>query len=182
VFTALRRGASLDFLIDNKLVHSVEFGGEMGAVGFAPRKGTMRIYAFGASEMHPHKVGETWKGWTGRAASKPITVDIAAGRQADRPAHESLSAYQGGERNWFNAVSPIVRSTNGIPDLIRELSCTDAKHRDLANEVLRQVYSDVHPQSPTTPTNSAAWTTWWEQAGKTNSAQQLWHNFDSHYQ
>jgi hypothetical protein len=128
------------------------------------------------------KVGETWKGWTGRAASKPISVDIAAGRQADRPAHESLSAYQGGDRNWFNAVSPIVRSTNGIPDLIRELSCPDAKHRDLANEVLRQVYSDVHPQSPTTPTNSAAWTAWWEQAGKTNSAQQLWHNFDSHYQ
>jgi hypothetical protein len=53
VFTALRRGASLDFLIDNKLVHSVEFGGEMGAVGFAPRKGTIRIYAFGASQMWP---------------------------------------------------------------------------------------------------------------------------------
>jgi hypothetical protein len=106
---------------------------------------------------------------------------LASAEQAHRPAHEWLSVYQAGKTNWFGAVGPIVRSTNGVSDLIRELSCADGKHRELASSVLRQVYSDAYPQDPTTPTNSVAWTKWWQQAGKTNSAQRLWHNFDSHY-
>jgi hypothetical protein len=54
ILTALRRGSMFDFLVDQKLVHSVQFDREIGSVGFAPRKGTMRIYAFGVSEMYPH--------------------------------------------------------------------------------------------------------------------------------
>ena len=53
IFTALRRGSLLDFLIDQKLVLSVQFDGKIGTVGFAPGQGTMRIYAFGAYEMYP---------------------------------------------------------------------------------------------------------------------------------
>ena len=70
---------------------------------------------------------------------------------------------------------------DGVPDLIRELSCADAEHRELAGVVLRQLYSDRYPQDPSTPTNSAGWSQWWEQTGKTNKVQTLWHNFDSHY-
>ena len=121
-----------------------------------------------------------------RPGSELITYGIAfsitaSGGQADRPAHHWLSVYQAGKTNWFGAVWPILNSTNGVPDLIRELSCTEAKHREQANSVLRLVYSTGYPLDPMTPTNSVAWTKWWEQAGKTNSVQRLWHNFDSHY-
>jgi hypothetical protein len=61
VFTARRRGSALDFLIDNQLVHGVEFDGPIGAVGFAPHKGTMRIFAFGAYEMPPRNVSKAPK-------------------------------------------------------------------------------------------------------------------------
>jgi hypothetical protein len=100
----------------------------------------------------------------------------------DRPAHERLSVYEAGSTNWFGTVWPIVNSTNGIPDLIRELSCADGRHREFATSVLRQVYSHGISQDPRSPPNSAAWWAWWEQAGKTNTVQRLWHNFDSHYQ
>jgi hypothetical protein len=111
-----------------------------------------------------------------------LTIPVmASGGQADRPGHEGLSVFQAGKTNWFSAVWPIINSTNGVPDLIRELSCPDGKHRELASSVLRQVYSDAHPQDPATPTNAVAWTKWWKLAGRTNSAQRLWHNFDSHY-
>ncbi len=111
-----------------------------------------------------------------------VTCFITAfGGQTDRPAHHWLSVYQAGKTNWFNAVWPIVNSTNGVPDLIRELSCTDAKHREYANSVLGLIYSPGHPPAPTTPTNALGWTKWWERTGKTNSPQRLWHNFDSHY-
>jgi hypothetical protein len=110
-----------------------------------------------------------------------FATGVALGGQADRPAHEWLSVYQARKTNWFGAVWPIVRSTNGVPDLIRELSCPDAKHRELAWSLLRQVHSDAQFKDATAPTNSVAWTKWWEQTGRTNSAQRLWHNFDSHY-
>ena len=110
-----------------------------------------------------------------------IISPLAYGGQEDRPAHKWLSVYQSGKTNWFPAVALIVHSTNGVPDFIRELSCADAKHRELAGVVLRELYSDRHPQDPSTPTNSAGWSKWWEQAGKANKVQTLWHNFDSHY-
>jgi hypothetical protein len=106
---------------------------------------------------------------------------IAADGQADRPAHQWFSVYQSGKTNWFNAVAPIVQATNGIPDLIRELSCGDDRHRDLAGQVLRGVYSEGPRLVPGIPTNAAAWSAWWEKNGRTNSVQTLWHNFDSHY-
>jgi hypothetical protein len=58
VFRALRRESMFDFLVDQKLVLSVQFDRETGSVGFAPRKGTMRIYAFGASELYPHNAAD----------------------------------------------------------------------------------------------------------------------------
>jgi hypothetical protein len=51
MFEALRRGSLFDFLVDQKLVLSVQFDREIGAVGFTPGKGTLRIYAFGAYEF-----------------------------------------------------------------------------------------------------------------------------------
>ena len=110
-----------------------------------------------------------------------IISPLAYGGQEDRPAHQWLSVYQSGKTNWFPAVALIVHATNGVPDLIRELSCADAKHRELAGVVLSELYSDRYPQDPSTPTNSAGWSKWWEQSGKTNKVQTLWHNFDSHY-
>jgi hypothetical protein len=110
-----------------------------------------------------------------------FAAGVALGGQADRPAHEWLSLYQAGKTNWFSAVRPIVQSTNGVPELIRELSCAEGKHRELASSLLRQVYSDAQFKDATAPTNSVAWTKWWEQTGRTNSVERLWHNFDSHY-
>jgi len=123
-------------------------------------------------------VGEEEKAWP----LLPPPAGVALGGQADRPAHEWLSAYQARKTNWFGAVRPIVRSTNGVPDLIRELSCPDAKHRELACALLGEVHSDAQCKDATAPTNSVAWIKWWEQTGRTNSAERLWHNFDSHYQ
>ena len=53
VFSAERRGSLLDFFIDDKLIQTVQYDEEIGAIGFEPKKATMRIYAFGAEEMYP---------------------------------------------------------------------------------------------------------------------------------
>ena len=52
-FVAEHRGDQIDFFIDDKLVQTVRYGGEMGSVGFAPKKGVMRLRSFGASQMWP---------------------------------------------------------------------------------------------------------------------------------
>jgi hypothetical protein len=46
-------GKLLDFLIDGKLIQTVEFAGDLGQVGFMPKKATLRIRAFGGSQMWP---------------------------------------------------------------------------------------------------------------------------------
>ena len=53
VFGAERRGSLLDFFIDDKLIQTVQYDEEIGAIGFEPKKATMRIYGFGAEEMYP---------------------------------------------------------------------------------------------------------------------------------
>ncbi len=53
LFRAERRESLIDFLIGDRLVHSVQYGGEMGIVGFASKEGTIRIRSFGVSQMWP---------------------------------------------------------------------------------------------------------------------------------
>jgi serine/threonine protein kinase len=53
LFVAKRRGPLIDFLINDKLVYSVQYEGEIGTVGFAPRRGAIRIRSFGVSQMWP---------------------------------------------------------------------------------------------------------------------------------
>jgi hypothetical protein len=53
LFSARPRGSLIDFLMNEKLVHSVQYEGEMGTVGFVPRKGAIRIRSFGVSQMWP---------------------------------------------------------------------------------------------------------------------------------
>ena len=61
VFSAERRASLLDFFIDDKLVQTVQYDGEIGAIGFEPKKATMRIYAFGAEEMYPESAPKAAK-------------------------------------------------------------------------------------------------------------------------
>ncbi len=61
-FSAEHRGDQLDFFIDDKLVQTVRYDGEMGSVGFAPKKGVMHLRSFGASQM-----------WTWPPAGPPQT-------------------------------------------------------------------------------------------------------------
>jgi hypothetical protein len=61
VFRAERRGSLLDFFIDDKLIQTVQYDEEIGAIGFEPKKATMRIYGFGAEEMYPRIAPESAK-------------------------------------------------------------------------------------------------------------------------
>ncbi|MHB1037844.1 MAG: protein kinase domain-containing protein [Pirellulales bacterium] len=74
VFSAERRGPLLDFFIDDKLIQTVQYEGEIGAIGFDPKKATMRIYGFGASQMYPQiapKAAKTPNAPPPRANSRP---------------------------------------------------------------------------------------------------------------
>jgi hypothetical protein len=96
-------------------------------------------------------------------------------------AHERLAEYHAGKVNWFGAVGQIVRSTNGVENLIQELSCGQKEHQALAQMILEQIHSPFYVQITNKPSGPVAWQRWWTEQGKTNTVPQLWHHFDSHY-
>jgi hypothetical protein len=68
--------------------------------------------------------------------------------------------------------------------LVELMEAGDPEVRSQAESLLKQLHhpEDGHAEHPAIPASHQAWREWWQKTGSTLTAEDIWHNLDSHYQ
>jgi hypothetical protein len=134
--------------------------------------------------------------WRGRVSAAAAFSVVPAGVFRAKAANETAQDYarakvdfylariERHEGRFFANVSHILYTPHGVPALIDLL---DSEPRARAEEAAR-ILENIAARSDTPEGRRPAartkqqWAQWWEATGRAMSTQELWHNFDSHWQ
>ena len=85
---------------------------------------------------------------------------------------------------YFPNVAKMLSARNAVPALIVTLDSKDHGLAKRAEAILGEIHDHLgtNEKPPALPKSKAEWLEWWNREGMKLSLQELWSNFDSHYQ